>query len=209
LAEAVLHHFIAEGIQSTFQYESYEMSIKSDDLSYRIARTRLLPKFSAYGGYSLSNNSTASPGYVTQTALSSISYGVTGNWTIFDGFATKGAKLSALASKRTVEQQRNAYIDKTIDSAGNMRNALDFAYRARGLAETRAALIKAAVDKTEGDVKLGLASRASLENVTAAYQVAQLAQANARSDFFANWSNFVSLTQVDPALANLPSRYVR
>jgi outer membrane protein TolC len=209
LADAVLHHFFADGIQSTFQYESYQMTIKSDDLSYRIARTRLLPKFSAYGSYSLSNNSTASPGYVTQTALSSISYGVTGNWTIFDGFATKGAKLSALASKRTAERQQQTYLDRTIDSAGNLRNSLDFAYRSRGLAETRAALIKAAVDKTEGDVKLGLASKSSLENVTSAYYVAELAQANARSDYFATWSNFVSLTQVDPALANLPSRYVR
>jgi outer membrane protein TolC len=209
LADAVLQYFFGEGIQSSFQYQVYQMQIKADDLGYRVARTRLLPKFAASAGYSLQNSSTASPGAVTQTALSSLNYGITGNWTFFDGFATRGAKLSILASKRLAERQRQTYLDTTIDLAGNYRGLIDFAARARGLSETRAALIKAALDKTEGDVKLGLASRASYETVTMAYYVAELARDNARADFFTNWTNFVSLTDVDPALANLPSRYVR
>jgi len=209
LADAVLRYFVSEGIQSTFQYEVYQMQIKTNDLNYRIARTRLLPKFSASAGYSLSNNSTASPGSVTQTAITSINYGVTGSWTFFDGFATRSAKLSALASKRTNERLERNYVNNTIDSASNLRTLLGFAARARGLAETRGNLVKAALDKTEGDLKLGLASRASLEAVTLNYYVAELARANARVAFFTNWSGFVSLTDVDPALANVPSRYVR
>ncbi len=209
IADAVLHYFVSEGIQSAFQYEIYQLQIKSDDLAYRIARTRLLPKFSASLGYSLSNNSTASPGSVTQTALTSVNYGLTGNWTIFDGFSTRGAKLSALASKRSAERQRQTYVDNTIDSISNLRTIVEFSSRARGLAETRGDLLKAALDKTEGDVKLGIASRVTLETVTLGFYGAELARANARMDFFSNWAAFVSLAEADPALANLPHRYVR
>ena len=65
-----------------------------------IQRTRIYPKFSATAGYNVSNSVTVGS-TVTQSLYKSYSYGISGNWTIFDGFSTRAGKLSALATKRS------------------------------------------------------------------------------------------------------------
>jgi outer membrane protein TolC len=50
LANSVYSGFVGQGIESTFQSQVYQMTIKQDELSYSIAKVRQLPKVAASAG---------------------------------------------------------------------------------------------------------------------------------------------------------------
>jgi hypothetical protein len=104
---------------------------------------------------------------------------------------------------------KQTYIDNTVDAATNLRAALDFSSRDGSLAEERGDLLKAALDKAQGDVKVGIASPASLRTVTINYYISDYNRTASRVGYLTNWIQFVSLADVDPAMNNLPYRYVR
>lgn len=137
------------------------------------------------------------------------SYGLAANWTVFDGFATRGAKLQALAIKRLYERTRKTYIDNTIDTITYVRHLIGFSSRAMSLSEVHHALIEAEVKRVTDDLKLGYASQATVEASTMNLYGTEFELAMARADFFSKWTEFVSLAGIDPANANIPSRYVR
>jgi len=209
LADAILTGFVADGVESTFQSEVYKMSMDQQDLNYSIAKVRLLPKFNAAANYNLFNQSTAFSGHVSQVALQQENYSIAASWAIFDGFLTKGLKLSALAQKRYYERTRKSYIDSTIDSITYMRHQLGLSSRAMALSELHNALIAAEVKRITEDLKLGYASPATVEQSTMNAYVTEYDMANARTDYFNKWTEFISLAGLDPAIANISPRYVR
>jgi outer membrane protein TolC len=209
LADAVLAGFVGDGIESTFQSQVYEMLIKEQDLSYKIAKVRLLPRFSASAGYSYENYIAASTGNVSQIGIQSETYGISAGWTLFDGFATRSAKLSALAAKRTYEQQLKTYTDTTLDSVTYMRHQLGFSARALALAEIHYNRIDDQVKRLNGDKALGYASQATIDAGILTLDATDFDQALARSDYLSHWTEFISMIGIDPALDNIPSHYVR
>lgn len=208
-ADALLAGFLRDSAVSTPQGEVYALYIKQADLNYDIAKTRLYPKFSLYAGYSLNNSTSATLDSISQVGVTSFNYGVIASWTIFDGFATRGAKRSALATKRTYERQQQNYADTTMDSAQNIHRQLQFSLRGLELAEQRRALAEEAVRTTTEDIRLGSAAQIELDAAIATFHAADLAALNARADYFTRWSEFVSIVGADPAMNNLPARYVR
>jgi outer membrane protein TolC len=199
-----------EGAASTFQGQVYLMTLRQADLNYRIARTGLLPKFSLAGSYGLSfSTSVDSAGNVNTSAVKNKSYGVNASWTIFDGFATRGAKLSALASKRATERQYQTYLETTVDTLQNSQEQLEFSARALALAEQRHGLAQDAVNHVAEDFKAGLASQSAMDTANSNLLGANATIIYARADFLNRWADFVSQTGADPVIANLPARYVR
>lgn len=209
LADAVLAGFVGNGIESTFQSQVFEMEIRQQDMQYSIAKVRLLPKLSASASYSYANYTAAGVGSVSQVGLRSESYGLSAGWAIFDGFATRGAKLSALASKRAVERQEKSYFDATVDSVNDMRHQLDFAARALSLAETHFILIDAEVKRLSDDKALGYASQATIDTGILNAYASEFDQAFARADYLGHWTEFISLAGLDPAIDNISPSYVR
>jgi outer membrane protein TolC len=208
-ADAVLAGFVGEGIESTFQSEVYRMSLAQADKSIKIARVRLLPKIGASASYAYSNYTAVAASSISQVGVTSESINIGANWTIFDGFATRGSRLSALASKRQTELNRQNYIDATVDSITYMRHQLDFAQRAMGLAEVHFALYDSQLKRFHQDKDLGYASDATIDAGTLNVNASQLGRDLARVTYLSNWTEFISLAGLDPALENLPSRYVR
>ena len=208
-ADAILSGFVGNGIESTFQSQVYQLQVKQQDLNYQIQRVRLLPKVNASAGYSYENYTAASVGNVQQVGIAAESYSVAASWSIFDGFATRAAKLSALETKRSVELQKKTYVDTTIDSITYMRHQIDFSSRAMSLAEVHHALIEAEVKRIGEDLGLGYASQASVDSGKLNLYSTEYAMAYARNDFLNHWTEFISLAGIDPALDNIPSRYVR
>jgi outer membrane protein TolC len=208
-ADAVLAGFVGDGVESTFQSQVYKMYIQESDLNYKIAKVRLLPKLSASASYGVSNQTALQGGGVTQEKLQSESYAIAANWAIFDGFATKGAKLSALEGKRSYEQTEKNYVDSMIDQMGYLRKQLGFSARAMSIAEVHYNLIEAEVRRIGDDKSLGYASQASVDSGILTMYATGYQQAYARTDFYSRWTEFVSTAGLDPALGNLPSRYVR
>jgi outer membrane protein TolC len=209
LADAILTGFVGDGIESTFQSEVYKMSVKQQDLNYSIAKVRLLPKFAAAAGISFQNTTQINGPTVNQVGIQTENYSLGANWSIFDGFATRGAKLSALSSKRLVERARQTYIDQTIDQVSDMRKQVAFSSRAMHLAEVHNDLIAAEVKRLGDDKALGYESQATIDTGIVTLYATEFNMAYARSDYLGRWTEFVSLAGIDPALANLQSRYVR
>jgi outer membrane protein TolC len=209
LADAVLTGFVGDGIESAFQNEVYKMMVAQQDLSYSIAKVRLLPKLNAAASYNLFDQATAFAGHVSQVAERQATYSLVANWSIFDGFATRGAKLQALATKRYYERVRKTYVDNTVDQVSYLRHQVGLSSRALSLSELHHALIESAVKRIMDDLKLGYASQASVETSTLDLYVTEYDMANARTDYFSRWTEFVSLAGADPAISNLSPRYVR
>lgn len=209
LADTVLTGFVGEGIESTFQSEVYQLELRQHDLTYKIASVNLLPKLSAGANVSYSNQSSVSETSISQVAVLQRSYNVSAAWSIFDGFATRGAKLSALANKRATERLRQSYIDYTVDQISDMRKQLGFASRAMSLTEVHNALIAAEVKRLGQDKDLGYGSQWTIDTGLVNLYATEFNMTFARSEYLSRWSEFVSLAGIDPALANLSSRYAR
>ena len=146
---------------------------------------------------------------MNQVGLQTETYGVGATWSIFDGFATRGAKISALATKRQYERLRQNYVDQTVDQITDLRKQVGFSSRAMAIAELHHSLVEAEVRRLSDDKNLGYASEATIDTGRVTLYAWEFNMAYARSDYFSRWTEFVSLAGLDPALANLPSRYVR
>ena len=208
-ADAIVAGFVGGGVESTFQSQVYKLLIAQQDKSYQIDRVRLLPKFSAGANVSRSNNLQTDGITVHQVAIQTESYNVYATWQLFDGFATKGSKLSALAAKRSYEQQEQAYVDQSVDAIADMRKQIGFSARAMALSEVHNALIGAEVKRLGEDKSLGYASQATIDAGTLNLYATEFAMTYARNDYYGRWVEFVSLAGIDPALQNLSSRYAR
>jgi hypothetical protein len=200
---------MADGVESTFLSQVYQMYERQQDLNYSIAKVRLLPKVNASVSYLLEDQTNAYSGYISQVAVREETFSLAANWTIFDGFAARGSKLYALETKRYYERVRKTYIDSTIDLISYMRHQLAFSARALSLSEVHHALIGAEVKKVMDDLKLGYASQATVEASTMNLYGTDVDQANARTDYLNRWTEFISLAGLDPAIANISPRYVR
>jgi outer membrane protein TolC len=208
-ADAVLAGFVSDGVESTFQSQVYRMYIKESDLSYSIAKVRLLPKFNISANISLSDNTEPVGDQVKQFKVQSEIYSVAANWSIFDGFATRGSKLSALAAKRSYERQRQTYVDSSIDDMTYRRHQLGFSARAMSIAEVHYNLIEAEVKRLGQDQGLGYASQASIDSGVLTMYSSDFQRALARAALCDAWAEFISLSGNDPALGNISQRYVR
>jgi outer membrane protein TolC len=209
LADAVLTGFVGSGIESTFQSQVYQLQIQQQELNYKIAKVRLLPKVSFAASYNYQPQIAINAQRISEYGVVSDDLSLGASWSIFDGFATKGYKLSALESRRQLEEQRKSYIDSTIDAVSDMRRQLGFAARAMAIAEVHANLAEADVKKQGDDLKLGFGSQSSVENSRQNFYGMELQRTAARADFLGRWSEFISVAGIDPVISNLPQRYVR
>ena len=124
-AVTLMQDFTREGVNSTFQAQIYDDEIKKDELSYKIAKYRLYPRLDLQLGASESNETQVIGNTVTQNPVFSNNITVAANWNIFDGLATRGAKLAALASKREDERERETYIDQTLEQARDLKQQMN------------------------------------------------------------------------------------
>jgi outer membrane protein TolC len=209
----LLRDFERDGVNNTPQAQVYNYQIKQSELNYKIAKYRLYPR--------LDLSLTLSEQYQAQgTELPNGQPGITekqyfyndatlsANWSIFDGFATRGAKLAALASKRTNERNLQTYLDQTLEQARYLEHQLEFSVRALALAEERFNGSEASLRQARNNLKLGVGSQADVDQATASFYQWQSIAFNARIDFFSRWSDYLSLLGLDPVLNNLPDYFI-
>jgi outer membrane protein TolC len=208
-AAGLLEGLRRDGAKSTFAAEAAALHIREADLNYRIANVRLLPKFGASAAYSQQNTTNASPTSVTQTGISQLTVGVTGQWNIFDGFATRGVKLAARSERRLHEQELQSATEAALDQAQKLARDLELDARAMALNETRRAQAEAGVKYATDEFGLGNQPQSAIDRATFNLHVSEFNNANARAMFLWHWSEFVSLAGSDPALTQLPAHYAR
>jgi hypothetical protein len=89
-----------------------------------------------------------------------------------------------------------------------MRHQIDFAARSMAFLELHNTLIAAEVKRFNDDQKLGYGSQATIDAGTQNLYATEYDMVYARSDYLNQWTGFISLTGLDPALDNISPRYV-
>jgi outer membrane protein TolC len=207
--EGMLRDFVRAGAADTFRGQVFALNILQADLNYSIAKTGLYPKFSFNAGHNVSNVTQADFTQVRQEAIVQNSVGLLIHWTIFDSGATRGRRLETLAKKRSYERQLQTYTEAAGDLAHYTYQQAEFAARALEFSELRLGGARTGLETARELVGRGRASADDVERAEAGLLAAEAENAKARADYLAVWTEFVSLVGADPAMKNLPSRYVR
>jgi len=187
----------------TFTTKYISDQIEVEKLTYDTLNVRLRPKFNALAGTSLDQQS-----YTTNIAqkfqVTDYFIGVSVSWNIFDGFATSGAKASSLARRRQLEQSYKALSADLSDAARSQYKQVGFSRRAMELSNRLLEGSTGALRDKKLAASRGLASETDVNTFQLQLQDAQINAYIARSDYLIKSGDFLSTTQKDPALSNLP-----
>ncbi|MDX2186821.1 MAG: TolC family protein [Opitutaceae bacterium] len=184
----------------------YEMTMKQNRLSYRIARSRTLPKVGLSASASQQNSTTAFGGGITQSDVTQQMVGVAANWTIFDGFAARGQKLALLQQRRQLNNTISEYDRAQREKIDALRKQIGFAVRSLEISETRLNISNNSVAVVAAEVKSGHSSPDGLETVQSTARTTELTTLTYRTDFFAKVAEYLSTLGVDPALSAFEQR---
>jgi len=197
-----------DGALQVPQAEVFTYMIRQSDLDYRIAKTRLLPKLNFFAGTSLQNQTNATQSRVSQVATTDQNFGLVANWSLFDGFATRGAKLGALAAKRQHTQQLQNYLDTLREEISSLTAQANLTARAVALSERRREIAAGSLGYAQEEAKQGRASPMAVAQAQMGFDAVELAALDDRIALYNQWSRLVGLLWVDPILQNLPAAYL-
>lgn len=207
-AEPLLTEFSSRDELDTYALANMRKQVEAARLEHRIARVRLRPKLGLTVGVSqdeVSYYAAGLPG--SRSGVQSLFTGLTVNWPIFDGFAAKGAKVSALARLRQLER---SYADATVETREAVKSKLrqlEFAARALKLAEYSFAVDRGGYEAKKEDVELGLSAPSELLASEIGFRGSRISAYSTRADYLMKVADFLSSVGKDPALANLPAQY--
>ena len=207
-AAELLQRFVREQGERTFAIANLHDQVKLADLNYQIARVRMRPMIGFSASYSQQPTTSVGPGYLNQYITQSRNLDIVANWSLFDGLATRGAKLSALSNKRAYERILLTTIDTTMTQASDSEKQLAFSWRALDLSQRRRDMAEGGVAGTADYIKRGLISANDIGGARMGLYGAEYNLAVARADFLNQWSLFLSTLCVDPMLTIIPDRYL-
>ncbi len=177
--------------------------IEVEKLTFENLDTRLRPKLNFVLGTSQDQQS-----YTTNIAnkyeVRDYFAGVQVTWTLFDGFATKGAKNSSLARRRQLEQSYQDASANLSEQARRQLKLIGFARRGMDIADRLLSSSTGAVRDRKADAARGLASENDVNAYQLNYQESRISAFAARSDYLMKTADFLSTLLEDPALSNLP-----
>jgi outer membrane protein TolC len=205
----LLQEFVQSDAEQTYSTLVYRDYIKLANIDYRIARVNLLPKFSFSASISQANVTSASLNYVSQVGVSSTGWNLVGSWSIFDGFSTRGQKLSALLRKHSYERTLRTNSDQAIAQVRDLEKQLGFAWRGLEISQSRCDLSATTFKRLEENLKLGQVSQSTVNSAQYNLYASEFTLAYARSGYLNSWSQFVSTLCVDPILNVLPASYLK
>jgi outer membrane protein TolC len=204
-ADQQLQQFLSGGWENNLSIVVARDWTKVAALNYKQAKYRLYPMVNFNASVAQSNSTNASSTTVSQTGVFSQFVGVSANWTLFDGRATRAAQISARATQRFYERNLQSQTDAVMDQARALGKQVNFSYRAMGLAEIRNAQSENAVKQKQDEMKQGLTSQVVLDATLAILDNSRLILLSQRLDFLARCSEFSSLVSADPVLQFVPA----
>lgn len=201
----LLARFLGQADPDTPALEAMRSQIEVNRLTYINQKKRLLPKLSFIAGISQDQQSYTINNAQKYGVLSQF-VGISVNWQIFDGFATRGAVRSALAQKRQSEENyRAAVVSQRNQAEAAVRN-IELAYRQMSISDKILENSQAYLSFRQEDFKRGNASEADVNQALTSYNGAMVSANNARINFMMKQVEFVSLVARDPAMENVVTK---
>lgn len=201
----LLSNFLGQREPVTPALEIMRQQIEINTLSYKNQRKRLLPKLSFIVGVSQDEQSYTINSAQKYGVLSQF-VGLSVNWQIFDGFATRGAVRSALAQKRQSEESYRIAVESQRRQAESAVRGIELAYRQMAIGDKILDNSQVYLNFRREDFKRGNASEADVNQALASYYSAMVSANNARINFLMKQVEFVSLIARDPLMENVVTK---
>ena len=173
--------------------------LESESLNLEIQRKRLYPMFNLVVGVNQSRqNYTLSS--VQLYRVEDRYVGVNLNWSIFDGYSTRGAIVSSLARKRQLEARYRDLTQSLAEDAQRQAKQTEFALRQMRINDRwfddRGNFLRS----REEDFKRGTASEADLNSARAGYNQAEITAFGSRAAYLMQVCDFLGVIMEDPVL---------
>lgn len=205
-AEAVIKSGLSDEQQPAAAI--FRMQMRQSDLEYKIAKYRLFPKLNLTAGTSLDNQISTSSSSVSQDSTYRHNVALVVNWSIFDGFYSRGDKQRALSARRIAENNLANSLENLSRERALLRDQLDIAIQAESLAEIRREDSLGSVRYAESEVAVGRMTESALAQIRLGLMQSEIAASNARAELYTKWSALLGSAWADPVLMNLPGKYV-
>ena len=176
-----------------------ELQIEQGKLNLKIDRKALWPKLNAIVGATQDDNlySTTLGDRITTT---SVFAGLQVQWTIFDGFSSKGRRLNSVNRLRQLEDSRSDLIDSLKNSADQQAANVGFSWRAYNLSRQRHQGAASRLAYEKENLARGLSSEEQITDAEAALNQAELVANDALAKFYSAAARYASTMHADPLL---------
>lgn len=209
LVSLVTTEMLRNGGRGAIAAQIAELGVRDSELEYKVNKVRTLPKFRFNAGYSLQNTTNATPNSVSQTGVTNEGANISVDWSIFDGFATRGYMREAQANKRIHEREEQTFADVALDAAQALQRQIGLDVRSVSMTDNRHTLAAGAYKHAQEEFDRGKAPKADIDNALTTVYQKEAESFRARAYYFSHWSDLVALAGADPAFNTLPARYVR
>jgi outer membrane protein TolC len=209
LASAITAMVLRDQGAHSFEPQILALRVREAELKYKIESVRLRPKFYVGAGYSLDNYSTVGTNQIQQQAVQRQNVNISAQWAIFDGFATRAAKMEAKASRRSYERRYSMAVEALLEQAQALERSLQLDAEHLELSDQRHGIALATKERVAEESKLGNVAKVEIDRAESSILITQANAFAARARFFSDWSELVSVAGIDPVLQNLSNRYVR
>ncbi len=187
-----LGRFLAQAERNTPRLRASHQQIEVNRLTYKNARTRLRPKLSFIAGVTQDEQS-YSLDVAAKYGVEDRFVGLQVTWSIFDGFATRGAVTSSLARYRQAQHTYKELNETVARDAQREARAVDLAQRQMAISDRLLSNAQNFLDFRQEDLRRGQASETEVNAAQAAYNVA-LNTANAsRYNYIMRVANFMTI----------------
>ncbi len=209
LAAALTAAVLRDGARSSLEYEIYDLRVRDAMLRYAIEKVRLYPKFFANAGFSLENSTNVNGNTVNQQGIQRRTISVYAQWSIFDGFASRGAVREALVTKRLQERRLTIETEAIQQNVQILERTLKLDAEQLDQTEIRRSLAVEGSKVIAREVEFGNLPEGELDRAKVGILQAEARNLESRATLLGRWSEFVALAGSDPALNNPSVRHDR
>jgi outer membrane protein TolC len=195
----LLADFLSQKDPQTSSVIFARQQLEIENLNLKIQQKRLYPMINLVTGISQNRQS------YTQNV--GVLYGVQDryigmnlSWSVFDGFAARGAVKSSLARKRQFEASFRQLTENLGQEAQRLEKQVEFSLRQMRISDRLLGERGDFLHASEEDFKRGTAAETDLNAARASFFSVEFAAFNARADYLQRMSDFLGAIMVDPVL---------
>jgi outer membrane protein TolC len=205
---ALLSKFVNGGFDDDPRVKEAELKIRREEQNYRIHHVRNRPKLDLTTGITQDEISySRNPEDRDKFGTMAVFVGIAVNWSIFDGFKTRGLKRASLLRLNQLRRNRWDVDAQLLDEANQAAERIEFSARTLVFGERRYRVSKAKLKIVEGDVESGVASEESVELTKSRVQDAEIDLAARRADYLNAVSAFLTLVGADEVAKDFSDDY--
>jgi outer membrane protein TolC len=169
------------------------------DLDLKIQRKRLYPMFNLTAGIT-QNRQSYSLNSGQLYGVQDRYIGMNLSWSVFDGFAARGAVKSSLARKRQSEASYRQLTENLSEEAQRLEKQVEFSLRNMRINDRLLGERGDFLHANEEDFKRGTVAETGLNAARASFTSAQISAFNARAAYLRQMAEFLGTIMEDPVL---------